>query len=269
MSFITGYVGHVPVWDPRRYLQFADDRSRPFVDLIGRVRGEPQTIVDLGCGPGHLTAVLRARWPEAMVHGVDSSPEMIDRATHDNLDERATYELADVATWTPAGPVDLIVSNALFQWVPDQLDVIERLAAAVASGGSFALQVPRNYASASHTLLHEIASEPAYAPHTAGIIADRGIDPMDYLRLFSRLGWSVDLWETTYFHVLPGDDPVFDWVSGTGARPYLQALPDELRDEFVATYRAALRSAYPREPWGTVFPFHRTHVVAHLDEGLR
>ena len=258
----------MPVWDPHRYLQFADDRSRPFVDLIGRVGAEPRTVVDLGCGPGHLTDVLRHRWPEAAIHGVDSSPEMIDRANHDNGDERASYELADVSTWTPAEPVDLIVSNALFQWVPDQLEVIERLAARIAPGGAFALQVPRNYSSPSHTLLHEIASEPPYAAHTADIVADRGIEPVAYLRLFAALGWSVDLWETTYFHVLPGDDPVFDWVSGTGARPYLQALPDDLREQFVASYRAALRSAYPPEPWGTVFPFRRTLVVAHRAKGL-
>ncbi len=121
-------------WDPTRYLQFADDRSRPFVDLVARVQGEPATIVDLGCGPGHLTAVLRGRWPEATIHGVDSSPDMIDKANADNADDRATYELADVATWTPPEPVDLIVSNALFQWVPDQLAVIQRLASLCRAG---------------------------------------------------------------------------------------------------------------------------------------
>lgn len=129
--------------------------------------------------------------------------------------------------------------------------------------------MPRNYSSPSHTLLHEIASEPPYAKHTVGIVADRSTEPADYLRLFSQLGWNVDLWETTYFHVLPGDDLVFDWVSGTGARPYLQALPDDLREQFAETYRIALRAAYPREPWGTVLPFRRTHVLAHRGEGLR
>lgn len=252
----------MPEWDPTRYLQFADDRSRPFVDLIGRVRTEPHTILDLGCGPGQLTPVLRARWPTAQIHGIDSSQQMLDRAIGDNIDSQASYELADVATWAPLEPVDLIVSNALFQWVPNQLDVIRRLSHAVRPGGTFALQVPRNYGSPSHTLLRDLAAVPPYAEHTAQIVADRGIEPTGYLRLFSELGWAVDLWETTYFHVLPGADPVLDWVSGTGARPYLQALPERLKEPFVASYRAALRDAYPREPWGTVFPFHRTLVVA-------
>jgi trans-aconitate 2-methyltransferase len=249
-------------WDPGRYLQFADDRSRPFVDLVGRIEGEAGSIVDLGCGPGHLTSVLRARWPGARILGVDSSPEMIERAHGRADDDRATYELADVSEWSPSGPVDLMVSNALFQWVPEQLAVIERLAAHVTPGGTFALQVPRNYASPSHTLLRDIAAEAPYAAHTVDLVADRGTDPIAYLDLFTRLGWTVDVWETTYFHVLPGEDPVFAWVSGTGARPYLQALPDGLRDDFAETYRSALRVAYPAQSYGTVLPFQRTFVVA-------
>jgi trans-aconitate 2-methyltransferase len=252
-------------WDPTRYLQFADDRSRPFVDLVARVQTEPSTIVDLGCGPGHLTAVLRARWPEAAIHGVDSSPEMIDKANADNADDRATYELADVATWTTSEPVDLIVSNALFQWVPDQLAVIRRLTDLVAPGGTIALQVPCNYDAPSHRLLHEISSQPPYAVHTQGLHGDRGTHAETYLELFSDLDWAVDAWETTYLHVLPGDDPVFDWISGTGARPILQALPDGLREEFVSTYKAALREAYPARPWGTVLPFSRTFAVARRE----
>lgn len=252
-------------WDPARYLQFADDRSRPFVDLVARVQDEPATIVDLGCGPGHLAPVLRGRWPEATIHGVDSSPDMIDKASADNSDDRVTYELADVATWTSPGPVDLIVSNALFQWVPDQLEVIRRLAGLVAPGGTFALQVPCNYAAPSHRLLHEISSRSPYGEHTEGLHADRGTHAETYLDLFADLGWSVDAWETTYLHVLPGEDPVFDWISGTGARPILQALPDGLREEFVVAYKVALREAYPVRPWGTVLPFSRTFAVARRE----
>ncbi len=252
-------------WDPSLYLQFADERSRPFIDLVGRVRSEPRTIVDLGCGPGHLTAVLRARWPGATIHGVDSSAAMIDRANADNADATTTYALADVAEWAPADAVELMVSNALLQWVPDQLEVIERLCDFVAPGGTFALQVPNNYRGASHVLLHEISSRGPYASHTEGLHADRGTPPEAYLDLFSRLGWETDVWETTYLHVLHGEDPVFGWISATGARPILQALPDGLREDFADEYKAALRDAYPRRPHGTVLPFTRVFAVARQD----
>jgi trans-aconitate 2-methyltransferase len=246
-------------WDPTLYLRHEDDRSRPYFDLLARIGLEPRTIVDLGCGPGHLTAVLRDRWPEASIVGVDSSPEMIADA---QARGDAEYVLADVAEWSPDGPVDLIISNALFQWVDDDLRVIAALADHVAPGGAFAIQVPNNGDAPSHRLLHEVSSRPPYAEHTEGLHDRRGRGPQDYLEMFTEKGWSVDAWETTYLHVLQGDDPVFSWISGTGARPILQALPDGLREEFVADYKAALRLAYPQRPWGTVLPFARTFAVA-------
>lgn len=249
-------------WDPNRYLRYADERSRPFVELVTRVQGEPRSIVDLGCGPGHLTAVLRARWPAATVLGVDSSAEMIERARADDTDPLASYELADVAGWLPSAPVDLIVSNALFQWIPNRLDVIERLAAQVVPGGTFALQTPNNFSAPSHRLLSEVASRPAYRELTEGLHDDRGTAPETYLELFSGLGWEIDAWETTYLHVLQGEDPVLDWISGTGARPVLESLPEGLREQFVEEYRAVLRQAYPSRPWGTVLPFARVFAVA-------
>ena len=161
----------MPTWDPDRYLRFADERGRPFVDLISRVPTAPATIVDLGCGPGQLTRVLRARWPEASVLGVDASSEMIARARRDNEDDRASYVEADVSAWAPAGPVDLIVSNAMFQWVPDQLAVIRRLLAHVAPGGAFALQVPDKV----EILVRPLQRRHEHAEHAvAGLDRERG-----------------------------------------------------------------------------------------------
>jgi trans-aconitate 2-methyltransferase len=256
----------VSEWDPDLYLLHADERGRPFLDLLARVDVTPYSIVDLGCGPGQLTPVLLERWPHAMVLGVDSSAEMIEAANGRDDGPSVSYVQADVATWEPSAPVDLIVSNAMFQWVPDQFGVIRRLAGHVAPGGAFALQVPNNFGAPSHVLLRDIASSAPYAEHTTGVHEPRGSDPQDYVEQFAGmsdgLGWSVDVWSTTYLHVLEGEDPVFSWISGTGARPVLQALPDDLRDRFVEEYKAALREAYPTEAWGTLFPFTRVFVVA-------
>ena len=250
-------------WDPEKYLTYADERGRPFVDLISQVPGDASTIVDLGCGPGQLTHVLRERWPQAQITGVDSSPEMIDKAIADNTDPHASYELADVSKWS--GEADLIVSNALFQWVPDQLDVLTRLTGRT---GTIAVQVPNNFDAPSHALMREVAARSPYAEHLEGFEFRTGFGAETYLDLFAGLGWSVDAWETTYQHILPGDDAVFTWVSGTGARPVLQALPDGIREEFVEDYKAALREAYPRRPWGTVLPFARAFVVAQRPSGV-
>jgi trans-aconitate 2-methyltransferase len=249
-------------WDPRTYLAFGDERSRPFVDLLARVGADtPGYVVDLGCGPGNLTATLRERWPAAEVHGVDSSAEMVADAKA-LADERLSFEVADLRDFAPGRPVDVLVSNATLQWVPGHLDLLDRLAGWLAPGGWLAFQVPGNFGSPSHTLLRGLAAGPPYAEHTAGVHLPDSHEPDAYLDRLVGLGLRAQVWETTYLHVLTGPDPVLRWVSGTGARPVLQALPAPLRERFEEEYAEALREAYPPREYGTVLPFRRIFAVA-------
>jgi trans-aconitate 2-methyltransferase len=249
-------------WDPATYLAFADERARPFVDLLSRVQvRDAQLVVDLGCGPGHLSRVLRDRWPSAHIHGVDASPEMITRAEADNSDADVTYECADAAHFRPAQQVDVLVSNAALQWMPDHRALIGRWVSLVRPGGAFAFQVPGNFGEPSHRLLHELAADPRFAPYTRAVEHPSADDAATYLALLSGHGLAVDAWETTYLHVLEGPDAVFDWIKGTGARPVLESLPDGPRAVFVDEYRRLLRRAYPRQPFGTLLPFRRVFVV--------
>ena len=252
----------MPVWDPSRYLQFSDARARPFLDLIAEVPTNPSTIVDLGCGPGQHTKHLRERWPEALVLGIDASTEMITEAIRENMDGLANYDVADLTEWTPPEPVDLFLSNAVFQWVPDQEVAIERLLPHLNDGGAFAIQVPNNSESATHRTLDELARAEPYREHLADARRLPAVSPHDYLDFFAGRGLHVNAWETTYLHVLHGPDPVFDWISGTGARPFLQALDDDLRVRFTDDLRARLREEFPAREFGTVLPFRRTFAVA-------
>lgn len=251
-------------WDPERYLTYADERGRPFVELLARVGASaPTTVVDLGCGPGNLTTLLRDRWPDADVVGLDSSPEMIARA-HE-ADPAITFEVADLRAWAveaAAGSVDVLVSNATLQWVPGHLDLLPALVERVRAGGWFAFQVPGNFDEPSHTIRRDLAAEAPYVDHTRGVAVPSSHDPTDYLEALGACGCWVDVWETTYLHVLTGDDPVFTWVSGTGARPTLQALPGDLRAAFEDEYRRRLRAAYPVRRGRVVLPFRRIFAVA-------
>jgi len=287
-------------WDPARYLTYADERGRPFVELIARIaapggdrggrpgdRHEIHTVVDLGCGPGNLTALLAERWPDAEVVGIDSSPEMIAAARESAAGSAVTFEVGDVRDWgldtpSPSGSgystsersgVDVLVSNATLQWLPDHLDLLPRLVAQVRPGGWFAFQVPGNFDEPSHTIRTELAAEEPYAAGletvaratsstTGGPAVPSSYDAATYLRALQGLGCTVDAWETTYLHVLHGEDPVFTWVSGTGAGPTLQALSDDLRPRFEAEFKRRLRAAYPDDGNGVVLPFRRIFVVA-------
>lgn len=253
-----------PRWDPQRYLAYADERARPLVDLIARVAVEQvHDVVDLGCGPGHLTGLLLARWPGARVRGVDSSPAMIEQA---RAVPGLQAELADLRTWLDdAGPsvADVVLSNATLQWVPGHRDLLPALLRAVRPGGALALQVPGNMGAPSHVLLRELAAEDPYAAHTADVAAPASDEPIDYLHALEDAGAAaVDVWETTYLHRLAGEDAVFEWISGTGARPVLQALPADLRARFEEEFRRRLRAAYPARYGVVVLPFRRIFAVA-------
>ncbi len=246
-------------WDPASYLEYGDERARPFLDLLARVpAADPRSVVDLGCGTGNLTALLERRWPWADVVGVDSSAEMVAAAAGSGV----TTVLGDLRDWTPPSPVDVLVSNAALQWVPGHLALLPRLVGQVAPGGWLAFQVPGNFTAPSHALRHRLEQDPRFAPYLRGVAGPDAHDPEVYLEALLDLGCDVDAWETTYLHLLPGTDPVFGWVAGTGARPTLEALPDRPRQEFERELRMALREAYPTTGRGTVLPFRRVFVVA-------
>jgi trans-aconitate 2-methyltransferase len=251
-------------WDADHYLTYADQRGRPFVELLSRVRADaPAEVVDLGCGPGNLTRLLAQRWPSAAVRGVDSSPEMVEAARRDVPE--VGFEVADLRDWLDREQqVDVLVTNATLQWVPGHLDLLPRLVGAVRPGGWLALQVPGNFGEPSHTIRDDLAATEPYAAHTRGVAVPSSHDPEAYLRTLAAAGCEPDVWETTYLHVLAGEDPVFEWVSATGARPTLQALPDDVRPRFEEEFRARLRAAYPDDGHGVVLPFRRIFAVGRV-----
>ncbi|MGO8980180.1 MAG: trans-aconitate 2-methyltransferase [Streptosporangiaceae bacterium] len=258
------------MWDPAQYLQFADERSRPFFELAGRIQAaDPDLVVDLGCGPGQLTATLAGRWPGAEVIGIDSSPEMIEAARQLPAPSgQLSFLLADVRDWRPERAPDVIISNALLQWVPEQREVILSCSRALAPGGWLAFQVPGNFDQPTHAILRELAGSARWRPLLAGVELNRqAADPAEYLDLLGRHGCAVDAWETTYLHVLQGENPVLDWFCGTGLRPVLSALEPAAAAEFLADLGPRLAAAYPRAPYGTVLRFRRVFVVARRQAG--
>lgn len=252
-------------WDPGEYLRFADERGRPFRDLLARVPADdPSYVVDLGCGPGNLTRELASRWPGAQVEGVDSSPEMIQRARAGSGDGSVHFALGDVRDWTPPRPVDVLTCNATLQWVPGHLALMPRLVGMLAPGGSLAFQVPGNFGEPTHAELAALKRSPRWRERLAAerLAEPSSEEPATYLRALVGLGCRVDAWETTYLQVLAGDDAVLGWMRGTALRPVLSVLSEDERVEFEQDYGARLRAAYPREPFGTLLPYRRIFVVA-------
>ncbi len=245
-------------WDPKTYLSFGAERTRPAADLLARVPlAAPRRVADLGCGPGNSTALLRARWPNADIDGIDMSQEMLRDARDAGVDAR--FIEADIAAWEPGVPYDVIYSNAALQWLGDHETLLPRLLSFLAPGGMLAVQVPRNFEERCHVLIRQAVADPRWAERMKDVRDWWNVlAPEAYYDLFAPRARTIDLWETRYFHLLEGKDPVFHWMMGTGLRPFADALDSPAKEDFLEHYRTLLAAAYPPQTDGkTIHRFLR------------
>ena len=250
-------------WDPTVYLQYADERLRPALDLLARVPlADPSRVVDLGCGAGNVTAVLKRRFPAATVAGVDGSAPMLARARTTVAD--CSFTLADIAAWTPDEAPDLVYSNAALHWLGGHEALFARLLGTLAPGGVLAVQMPAMHDAPIRALQHQVAAQGPWAGRLTGVgSAPPILPPASYWDLLRPHCAALDLWETTYMHALQGEDAVVQWATGTSLRPFLDALSPDQGEGFLAAYRAAVKPVYPRRPDGTtLLPFRRLFMVA-------
>jgi trans-aconitate 2-methyltransferase len=252
------------IWDPRQYERFKSYRDRPALDLMVQLQSSPapKEIWDLGCGTGEHAALLALRHPNARVHGLDSSTDMlaVARARPGDVD----WVRGGIEAFAPPTPPDLIFTNAALQWLPDHKALFPKIVSTLARDGVFACQVPVTHDAPWHVQLRSVAAEGPWADRLKGV---RDVQPVasaaDYHDWLSPLA-DVDIWTTVYLHVLEGDDPVVEWMKGTGLRPYLQALDDDReRAAFLKVYAAKVDRDFPKRADGsTLFPFPRLFMVA-------
>jgi trans-aconitate 2-methyltransferase len=255
------------MWDAGQYLKYAEERSRPFADLLARVRAEDaKLIADLGCGPGNLTRTLAERWPAARVVGVDNSSEMLARAQPLTLPGRLDFVQADLASWAAVRPVDLIVSNAAFQWVADHDTLFSRLGGMLAAGGTLAVQMPYHFENPAHLMIEETKADPRWRAALQGVgLHQQSVQPLLwYVELMLGLGCAVDAWQTTYIHVLTGENPVLEWFKGSALRPLLNALQPQAKSDYLYELGRRFRAAYPARGSMTLLPFPRLFLVARI-----
>lgn len=249
-------------WDPKLYLDFEDERTRPAAELLSRVfHKNPVHVIDLGCGPGNSTALLARRWPKAKLEGLDSSEAMLDQARRSGIN--AIWHSGDIPGWRPQRRYDVIFTNATIQWIAGQDELLPRLMSFLEKDGVLAFQVPCNFNEPSHRLMRDVAQEGPWAARLKGVRNQVLGSAQGYYDLLEPHSASLDIWRSEYLHVLAGEDAVFRWVSGSGLRPFTGALSGKELEGYIAEYKMRLKKAYPERPSGkTLLPFKRLFVVA-------
>ena len=253
-------------WDPAQYLKFSNERVRPAFDLLAQVPLETaRHVVDLGCGAGNMTVILKQRFPAADVLGVDGAETMLAKAR--TAAPGCRFEQADFSTWAPkSNQPDLIFSNAALHWVTNHETLFPRLLSLLAPHGVLAIQMPSMHDAPLRALQNEVAREGPWSRYLDDTGYARALLPVEtYYDVIRPLVASLDIWQTTYLHVLSGEDAVTEWAAGSSLRPFLDKLPLEIAMAFKAAYSAALRPHYPRRPDGTtLLPFKRFFLIARI-----
>ncbi len=251
-------------WSARQYLKFEDERTRPPRDLLARIPLErPRLVVDLGCGPGNSTELLVARYPQAQVIGLDSSPDMLRKA-RERLPQHQFVE-GDITAWSPAAGTDLLFSNAVMQWLPNHAAVLRRLMEALEPGAALAVQMPDNTREPALVFQGEVGRSGPWADHPEIKAASRDdLPPVEaYYDLLRPVASHIDIWHTMYNHVMASPQAIVEWFKGSSLQPFLSPLDAPAREKFLAAYAEKIAAAYkPRVDGKVLLKFPRLFIVA-------
>lgn len=249
-------------WDPDAYAAFGWERLRPALDLLAHVDlSSPRRIVDLGCGSGNVTRRLAARWPQARVVGIDTAPSMLAQARE--TPSTITWIHADIARWQPDAAVDLVFSNAALHWLDDHQTLFVRLVSWVRPGGALAVQMPSSFGDPLHRAIADIGADGPWEPRLRPLLARTPVAPAEtYIDMLAPAVDRLDVWETVYYHLVDGEQPVLDWAKGAALRPILAALSQSEGASFLDRLGVRLAADYPRRRnGGTLLPYRRLFIV--------
>lgn len=254
----------MPQWSPAQYLKFADERTRAARDLLAQVPGrDAQVVYDLGCGPGNSTQLLFEAFPAAKIVGVDSSAEMLVKARKDL--PQLEFVQADLGGWAAPNTVDVLFSNATFQWVHGHVQVLQGLLKDLKAGGVLAVQMPDNLNEPSHVAMREVGYNTPYADkiRSAEGARDKLLIPETYYAALKPLCSRIDIWHCIYNHALDGVTGIVEWLKGTGLRPFLEALSIDEQSDYLRRYEERLAKHYAVQADGKVLlRFPRLFIVA-------
>lgn len=251
-------------WDPELYRKFEAERTRPARELLAHISVEEvEQVTDLGCGPGNSTELLAEAWPLATVCGLDSSAAMLAQA-RERL-PHCRFVQADIRSWQAETPQQVIYANASLQWLDNHATLFPHLVEQLAPGGVLAVQMPDNLNEPSHRLMRDVAASEPWHSRIDAKTADRKqlLPTGDYYDLLTGTGCDVDIWRTTYYHVMADAQAIISWLEATGLRPFLAMLDEAEQADFLAAYHQRLLSAYPAQRDGQVLlAFPRLFIVA-------
>ncbi|MEF3119264.1 methyltransferase domain-containing protein [Streptomyces chrestomyceticus] len=239
------------MWNSEEYLKYSDAQSRAFEDLSARIGARnPRRVVDLGCGPGDLTAALARRWPQAQVTGIDSSPAMVAKAREHGVQA----EIGDIREWNPSADTDVLLCHTAIHWVPEHPELMASWLNALPDGAWFGMCSPDDAGDGIHSVMEEVADRPHWRELISDCVLRLGevMRPPDvYYDILEQHGFRPEVWQSRHWRCLHGKDALLHDLEAAPLRPIRARLDDEQWEAFRAEFAQLLRKAYPEHPDGT------------------
>ena len=253
-------------WDSKQYLQFENERNQPAVDLTKRIVSNTETaksIIDIGCGPGNSTAILKTFFPKAEVLGVDNSDNMLTKAVA-QYGNFIKFQYCDITTDLPKikQKFDIVFSNACLQWVPEHERIIPALYELLNDNGILAVQIPKNGDSPLYKAMDAVVNDPKWNFNLADVAYNKSLSPEEYFDILSSLSNDFAMWESVYYHRMKTHSALVDWIKGTKLRPYLNLLDETSQKKLENEIVNNLFSVYPVQRNGEIiYKFRRLFFV--------
>ena len=253
-------------WNPEQYEKFIKDRTRPAIDLANRLEvREAKRILDLGCGTGNSTRILKNWFTDAMVIGADNSGEMLAKAkiTHPDIEFMSLDAGGDLSE--VRGNFDIVFSNACIQWIPNHEILLPKLLLLLRRGGVLAVQIPIQSEHPVHIIMNELVTTAKWKDK----LSQRNYNNLstsEYYDVLSGISDDFEMWETIYCHRMPSYESIIEWYKGTGLRPYLEQLSKTDAEDFVRDVYRELKNRYRIQSNGEImFRFPRMFFIAKRD----
>lgn len=252
-------------WNSNQYLKFKNERTQPAFDLANRICiDNPKNIIDIGCGPGNSTFVLKNRFPNANIIGIDNSADMISKAK--SKDSSINFVQADVNEFFAEckDKFDVVFSNACIQWIPNHKDLLSKLMRILKINGVLAIQIPYNYNEPIHKIISKVTTNSKWKSIFTTLRQKYVLEISEYYDLLSEISSDFQMWQTVYFHKMTSYESILEWYRGTGLRPYLNQLNENQTAEFEKDIMNEIKQVYSVQSNGEIiFRFPRLFFIAN------